>query len=319
MTDGSERDEADHRDRNRRRLRRCCSLGVIMEGGNPMAFINIPALPDRDRRHVLRAARLDEHGAGRCRSRSSRSSRSRAARPSTGPAAAKQMVGLAEKARREGCSRSRRARGGRRRVHEEGRPAGRRRHRLRPRRGDPPVRDRRHVARGTATNAKLFATAGRLRADARHPRHRPQPRARAREPLEPGRARPLDRRRVHRDALRRRRGEPHLPADRQQLKGLSEVEVDLPRDDPRGRPRHPGRRQPAHAGRAARHVPRPPSARGAKKAADGRRGGRAAAGGGRHERARRRRHGAATAAGAAAATAAGTRAATSAGSSPTRT
>ena len=36
---------------------------------------------------------------------------------------------------------------------------------------------------------------------------------------EPGRARPLDRRRVHRHALRRRRRQPRLPADRQQAQG----------------------------------------------------------------------------------------------------
>ena len=60
-------------------------------------------------------------------------------------------------------------------------------------------------------------------------------------------ARPVDLRRVHRDAARRRVGEHRLPPDRPTgCKQLSaEEELQLPRDDARGHPRDPGGRQPA--------------------------------------------------------------------------
>src|SRR5262249_25761599 len=96
----------------------------------------------------------------------------------------------------------------------------------------------------------------RLRPDARHHRHRHGSRARAREPVQPELARPRDLDRVHRHVLRRRLGEPLLPADRQQ------AEEDLPRggpradDDHRGHRLHPGRRQPARGGGEAEDVPR---------------------------------------------------------------
>ena len=121
----------------------------------------------------------------------------------------------------------------------------------------------------------------RLRADARHPRHRAAPRARAREPRRPGRARPLDRRRVHRDAVRRRQREPHLPADRQPPEGACPtVEVNYRDDGPRGRPR---RSRPATTRACSPRSSRPsspPSERGSREGrAGGRRPSRAAGGG----------------------------------------
>ena len=143
-----------------------------------------------------------------------------------GPAAARQMVGLAEKARREGLLALRgAARGGRRPVHQEGRLADRRRHRLARRRDDPLVRDRRHGG-PPRDERRAVRDARRLRADARHPRHRPQPRARAREPVEPGRASA-----TRSPARSSRRCSASAPANLiflpigNRLKGMSEVEV----------------------------------------------------------------------------------------------
>ncbi len=96
----------------------------------------------------------------------------------------------------------------------------------------------------------------RLRADPGDPRHGHEPRARAREPRLARLARPLDRRRVHRDALRRRQREPDLPADLEQAQGALRRRAPVPRDADRGDPLDPGRRQPAPAPGEARDLPR---------------------------------------------------------------
>ena len=119
-------------------------------------------------------------------------------------AIARRWSGLAEKARREGLlALEAQLDEVDDAVHEEGRCSWSSTAPTRSRRDDP--RSPRSTAWRSATpERQALRDRRRLRADARDPRHRAEPRARAREPLEPGRARPLDRRRVHRHAVRRR-------------------------------------------------------------------------------------------------------------------
>ena len=183
-------------------------LGVIMEGGNPMSFINIPAFIIVIGGTCCAAARLGQHAGGGVhpQARDPRIYGRHLGRPA---GSARQMVGLAEKARREGLLA---LEAQLEEVDDEFTKKG---VSLIVDGTDSTSSRRSCAPRSTAwrsprENAKLFATAGRLRADARHPRHRPQPCPRAREPVEPGRARALDRRRVHRHALRRRLGQHRL-------------------------------------------------------------------------------------------------------------
>ena len=62
---------------------------------------------------------------------------------------------------------------------------------------------------------------------------------------QPEHARPADRGRVPRDADRRRLGQRRLPPDGEPPQGALRGGDALPRDDARGHPRHPGGRQPA--------------------------------------------------------------------------
>ena len=196
-----------------------------------------------------------------------RSSRSSRQRRSTTRQRSQQMVELAEKARREGLLA---LEDDLAEVDDEftrkGAPAGRRRHRLRPRRDDPAVGDRRHGASATARTRTLFATAGGFAPTLGILGTVTQPRARAREPRQPGLARPLDRRRVPRDALRRRQREPDLPAGREQAEGArrprssttarccSRAILSIQAGD-----------NPRHARREARDVPRTRRARAARR------------------------------------------------------
>ena len=237
-------------------------LAVIMEGGNPMAFINIPAFLIVVGGTVLRAARVHEHGGRDAPCRSSRSSRSRAARRRRPGGGAGRWSASPRRRAGRGCSRSRRS--SRRSTTSTRRRASSWSWTAPTRRSSGRSSSPRSTAWASATRrTPSCSRRRRLRADARHPRHRPVARARAREPLEPGRARPLDRRRVHRDALRRRRANIIFLPIGNKLKGMSEVEVNYRDDAARGRPRDPGRRQPAHARRAARDVPRSRRARAA--------------------------------------------------------
>src|SRR5581483_7152009 len=107
---------------------------------------------------------------------------------------------------------------------------------------------------------------------ARHHRHGPEPRPRAREPVEPGHPRARDRARLHRHALRRRLREPRLPA------GLEEARA----------ARRRGARPPRAAARDLPRAERPRRRRGARRAGAGGRRDE----GGRVRAASRRRRGA---------------------------
>ena len=113
----------------------------------------------------------------------------------------------------------------------------------------------------------------RLRADGRHPRRRARPDPRDGEPVRPEQPRLRHRRRVRRHRLRRRLGQPDLPArSAASCRARGAAQRAPPRSCARRRPGDPGRAQPApdrsEAARAAR--PRRPVRR-APAVADGRR------------------------------------------------
>ena len=151
----------------------------------------------------------------------------------------------------------------------EGPAARRRRHRPRPRRRHPRVRERRHAQAPRGGRAAV-RQGRRLRPDDGHHRHRLRPDPRARQPRQARDARPVDLRRVRRDAARRRLGQRHLPPDRRPPEAALPGGAPRPRADRRGHPLHPGRRQPARRPGEAHHL-RPA---GAARRRDERRRGR---------------------------------------------
>ena len=94
----------------------------------------------------------------------------------------------------------------------------------------------------------------RLRPDDGHHRHRLRPDPRARQPRQARDARPVDLRRVHRDAARRRLRQRRLPPDRRAPEAALPGGAARPRADRRGHPLDPGRRQPARRPGEAHHL-----------------------------------------------------------------
>ena len=165
-----------------------------------------------------------------------------------------ELVGYAEAARRDGLLALDEVTSTHRGpVHPQGPAAGRRRHRSRPRRRHPRVRERRH-AQAPRRERAAVRQGRRLRPDDGHHRHRLRPDPRARQPRQARDARPVDLRRVRRDAARRRLGQRHLPPDRRPPEAALPGGAPRPRADRRGHPLHPGRRQPARRPGEAHHL-----------------------------------------------------------------